>query len=105
MRFPPHAQSGTWIAAIGVHNFHPDWGTSEDQSQTATYYGIPYNVVDGTVATTVWPLVSFDATDPRAGNGSSAPDESDCAMVDGGGGFDIWRGAAIGIVDQHIDPP
>jgi hypothetical protein len=79
-RFPVHPSSATWITNIGTTRaFHPDWGTSENQQQTADYYGIPYNVVDGTSATTAWPTVSFNPTDPRAGSGDGAPDESDCA--------------------------
>lgn len=82
-RFPVHASSTTWIANIGATRaFHPDWGTNDNPQQTGDYYGIPYNVVDGTAATTLWPTVSFNPTDPRAGSGSGAPDESDCAAPD-----------------------
>lgn len=94
-RFPAHASSATWINSIGTAKaFHPDWGTSENQQQTADYYGIPYNVVDGSTAataTTTWPTVSFNPTDPRAGNGDSAPDESDCAAPAAGEAFDLVR--------------
>lgn len=83
-RFPVHASSATWIASIGsTRAFHPDWGRSENQQQPDSYYGIPYNVVDGSsaaTATTAWPTVAFNPTDPRAGSGDGVPDESDCAV-------------------------
>lgn len=83
-RFPAHASNTTWINSIGsTRALHADWGTSEDQQAWQTYYGIPYNVVDGTAATTDWPSVSFTITDPRAGNGNGVPDESDCAIAQG----------------------
>lgn len=89
-RFPVHASSAAWINNIGgTKAFHPDWGTSENQAQPADYYGIPYNVVDNT--STSWPTVSFNPTDPRAGSGDSAPDESDCAVPGTGGAFDLKR--------------
>lgn len=85
-RFPVHPSSATWIANIGATRaFHPDWGTNDNPQQTADYYGIPYNVVDGTIATTFWPQVWFNPTDPRAGSGDGAPDESDCAIPVGDG--------------------
>ncbi len=93
-RFPVHASSSTWIANIGTTRaFHPDWGTNENPQQTADYYGIPFNVVDGSStpsATTSWPTVNFNPTDPRAGSGDSAPDESDCAAPVNGG-YDLVR--------------
>lgn len=91
-RFPVHASSATWIANIGATKpFHPDWGTSENQQQPADYYGIPYNVVDGNVATTFWPLVSFNPTDPRAGSGPGVPEESDCAVPTGDNNYFLLR--------------
>jgi len=91
-RFPVHASSATWINNIGgTRAFHPDWGTNDNQQQTADYYGIPYNVVDGTSATTTWPTVAFNPTDPRAGSGDSAPDESDCAVPAMDGGYSLVR--------------
>ncbi|MEW6704048.1 MAG: hypothetical protein AB1430_04275 [Pseudomonadota bacterium] len=91
-RFPVHAQSAAWVASIGgTRRFHADWGRNDDPSQWQDYYGIPYNVVDGTAATTSWPTVSFDITDPRAGNGDGVPEESDCAAPAAGGGHEIWR--------------
>jgi hypothetical protein len=91
-RFPVHASSAAWIASIGAtKSFHPDWGTSENQQQPTDYYGIPYNIVDGTAGTTTWPTVSFNPTDPRAGSGTGAPDESDCAAPDPDGGYSLTR--------------
>jgi len=93
-RFPVHPSSGGWISNIGsTKAFHPDWGTSEDQLNYGTYYGIPYNVVDGTSATTTWPTVSFNATDPRAG-GAGVPDESDCAAPAANGTYTLTRGCS-----------
>jgi len=90
-RFPVHARSTTWIASIGsTRRFHADWGRNEDPLQWDTYYGIPFNLVDGSPATTLWPTVSFNATDPRAG-GPGVPDESDCAVAEASG-FALVRG-------------
>ena len=83
-RFPAHAQSAAWIAAVGAaRRLHADWGTNDNVQQFDTYYGIPYNIVDGSNATTLWPQLSFDASDP--GNGAGVPDESDCAVASGNG--------------------
>jgi hypothetical protein len=89
-RFPVHPNSAAWISAVGANTaFHPDWGTEENQQNTAGYYGIPYNVVDNNK--TAWPTVSFDIIDPRGGNGAGVPDESDCAVPNGAGGYNIRR--------------
>lgn len=81
-RFPAHAMSASWIGQVGGDRaLHLDWGRNEDQQQWQDYYGIPINVVDGTALTTLWPVVSFDITDPRAGNGDGEPGESDCAAA------------------------
>jgi hypothetical protein len=88
-RFPAHTQSGAWVAAIGgTRRLHADWGTNDNAQQFDTYYGIPYNVVDGSSATTLWPSISFDASDPT--NGPGVPDESDCAVASGSG-FTLQR--------------
>lgn len=82
-KFPPHARSAAWIAAIGpARRLHADWGINDNPQQFADYYGIPYNIVDGTPATTLWPLVSFP---------NGYPDESDCALAQGSG-YAIHRG-------------
>ncbi len=77
VRFPAHPSSATWISNIGTSRaLHMDFGSNANQLDYATYYGIPYNVVDGTAATTAWPTVSFDQ------NGGGWPDESHCATPD-----------------------
>ena len=82
-RFPAHAQSAAWIAAIGgTRRFHADLGTNDNPQQYADYYGIPYNIVDGTASTTIWPNVSFP---------NGYPDESDCALAQGSA-YTIHRG-------------
>lgn len=63
-----------------TRRFHADFGTSEDSTLVDGYYGIPYNVVDGTAATTLWPRISFDAQDSRDG-WTGTTEESDCAMA------------------------
>lgn len=84
VQYPVHTSSSAWKAAIdstGGRRLHLDWGMSDDQSQHDTYWGIPYNVVDGTAATTNWPTVTLDVAD-----------ESDCAVPNGAGGYNIQRG-------------
>jgi hypothetical protein len=85
MRFPAHARSAEWIGMIGAARaLHPDWGSEADPSKTGSYYGMPWNVVDGSERSTRWPLVSHAIVDPRDGNGAGAPDQSDCAVVEQG---------------------
>ncbi|QNA89021.1 hypothetical protein G4G28_12000 [Massilia sp. Dwa41.01b] len=82
-RFPAHPRSSTWIASIGgTRALHMDFGRNVNQADYTTYYGIPYNVVDGTSTTTRWPAVSFAIVDPNSGNGAGVPAESDCATPD-----------------------
>lgn len=89
-RFPAHAQSNAWVGLIGSsRRFHADWGTNANPQQTADYYGIPYNLVDGTAATTLWPVVSFDGNSDQTGYGG-VPDESDCARA-GSSGYTVQR--------------
>ncbi|MFO1267555.1 MAG: hypothetical protein U1F25_07540 [Rubrivivax sp.] len=72
-RFPAHASSATWIAAIGsTRALHADWGTSENAS-AADYYGIPINLLAAASPETDWPALAFTA--------DGAPDESDCAVA------------------------
>lgn len=76
VRFPPHAQSASWIAAIGAARaLHADWGANEDAA-AADYYGIPVNVLSATSPETDWPSLAFTA--------DGAPDESDCAVAAAG---------------------
>jgi len=85
-RFPPHASSDVWITAIGATRaLHADWGTNEDAS-AGDYYGIPLNLLSATGPETDWPTLSFVA--------GGAPDESDCAVPNAGGGHDLVRGCA-----------
>ncbi len=82
-KFPIHASSSAWKSLIGsTRRLHLDWGTNEDQDQHETYWGIPYNVVDTGSAATSWPSVSY---------GDGWPDESDCAVPNGSGGYTIQR--------------
>ncbi|MFM2342840.1 MAG: hypothetical protein RLZZ592_2493 [Pseudomonadota bacterium] len=83
-RFPVHARSAEWINMVGAsRSLHPDWGSETDPA-ASRYYGMPWNVVDGTERTTRWPLVSHSIVDSRDGNGGGALDESDCAVVEQG---------------------
>ena len=82
-RFPAHANSDAWIAAIGTTRaLHADWGTNENAS-AADYYGIPLNLLAASAPETDWPTLSFVS--------GGAPDESDCAIGTGSGGHDLVR--------------
>jgi hypothetical protein len=82
-RFPAHASSDAWIAAIGsTRALHADWGSNENPS-AADYYGIPVNLLSASSPQTDWPSLSFTA--------DGAPDESDCALPNGSGGHDLVR--------------
>lgn len=71
---PVHPGSADWVNAIGSDvGFHGDWG-SNDNPDVAPYDGIPSNAVDGSAATTAWPLIGLDYQD-----------ESDCAIRGGDG--------------------
>lgn len=95
-RFPAHAQSNAWINSIGsTRRLHADWGVNDNPQQNADYYGIPYNIVDGTTATTTWPLVSLE---------DGYPDESDCAAAQPGGGYAIHRGCHTLATSQRRFP-
>jgi hypothetical protein len=86
VRFPAHASSSAWISSIGSdRRFHADWGANDNPAQPATYYGIPVNVVDGSAATTDWPVLSFDFAASGVSTEQGWPDESDCAVASGGG--------------------
>jgi len=76
-RFPAHASSASWIAAIGgTRALHADWGTQPDPS-AGDYYGIPLNLLAAGAPETDWPALSYTA--------DGAPDESDCAVANGSG--------------------
>jgi len=76
---PVHAQSAAFIMTIGgARRLHLDLGTTTDQ-QSAEYYGIPYNLVNGAAIT--WPTVAYLSTDPDLAWNTRA--ESDCATGSG----------------------
>jgi hypothetical protein len=82
-RFPRHPSSDAWIAAIGsTRALHADWGSDENPA-ASDYYGIPINLLSAPSPETDWPGIAFVP--------GAAPDESDCAVADTGGGFDIVR--------------
>lgn len=84
-RFPKHTRSDAWVSSVsGTRRFHPDWGNEANPAQWSSYYGIPFNVVDGQASSTDWAAIQFAAS-------GSAPDESDCA-VGSGTSWTIQRG-------------
>ena len=90
-RFPVHPRSADWVSQAGSNvPFQADWGFHESQADYGTYYGMPINVVDGTQATTEWPVVSFDFSSSGVVMGSGWPYKSDCAVSDGNG-YNIVR--------------
>jgi hypothetical protein len=92
--FPVHASNASWIASIGgATTFHADWWLGDDPAQLGAYYGIPWNVVDGSAATTAWPAVQYDFTPSGRGTEVGWPHESDCAVATADG-FSLQRGCA-----------
>ena len=80
-KFKALATSGAWIGNIGTTvPLHADWGQTVDQT-AADYYGIPFNLLTAGAPETDWPSIAF-------GSGT-APDESDCAIANTSGGFDV----------------
>lgn len=71
---PVHPNSATFMATIGTRNLHLDLGKTVDQT-SATYYGIPWNVVHGGSLT--WPKATFYSADTSL-NWNPRP-EADCA--------------------------
>jgi len=91
-RFPAHAKSQEWIDLVGRGvAFQADWGVDVDPANYSVYYGMPINIVDGTSATTEWPVVSFDFSTSGVFWDRGYPDKSDCAVSDGNGSFRIGR--------------
>ncbi len=91
-RFPAHAQSAQWVQLVGTNvPFATDWGINDNPASYTTYWGMPVNIVDGTPATTQWPVVSFDFATSGVFWDRGYPDKSDCAVDDGHGGFSIAR--------------
>jgi hypothetical protein len=85
-RFPADPQSWNWITMAGANlPFFANWGTSSNPADSGNYWGIPINVVDGTSATTNWPVVSFDFSTSGLSWEKGYPFKSDCAVADGNG--------------------
>ncbi|HWI82292.1 hypothetical protein [Ramlibacter sp.] len=85
-RFPAHPNSAAWVDLVGRNvQFHTDWGSNDNPANYGTYYGLPINVIDGTPATTDWPVVSFDFSTSGAYWETGWPFKSDCAVSDGNG--------------------
>jgi hypothetical protein len=94
-RFPAHPNSAGWVSLVGGDvPFSADWGLEVNPAQYATYFGMPINIVDGTAATTEWPVVSFDFSTSGVVMGQGYPDKSDCAVASGSG-FAISRCGAV----------
>jgi len=103
-RFPPHASSAAWVATVGAdRRFHTDWGSNDNPALASTYYGIPINRVDGSAATTEWPVLSYDFAPSGVSTTSGWPDESDCA-VSGAGGFTLTRNCSTVPAGQRRFP-
>jgi hypothetical protein len=80
-KFKALSTSGTWIGDIGNGvPLHADWGPTVDPT-SSIYYGIPFNLLTAGAPETDWPGISF-------GSGT-APDESDCAIANTSGGYDV----------------
>ena len=104
IKFPPHGSSATWVNAIGsAVKLHADWGTNDNPAQTADYYGLPINLVDGTPATTDWPVVSYDFATSGVSTEVGWPDESDCATP-GGSSFALTRNCQAVPANQRRFP-
>lgn len=104
-RFPAHPNSAAWIAMVGASTpFRADWWRFEDPTRRDQYYGFPYNVVDGSAATTDWVNVRYDYTGSGVSNEVGWPHESDCAVEDGAGGHTLKRGCSTVPVNQRRFP-
>lgn len=103
-RFPVHASSAAWIAAVGGSTpFHADWWRSEDPTQRDAYYGMPVNVVDGSAATTDWSSMLYDYASSGQSSEAGWPHESDCAVADGNG-YTLTRGCSAVPSGQRLFP-
>ncbi|MFO0583500.1 MAG: hypothetical protein U0229_14610 [Anaeromyxobacter sp.] len=71
---PVHASSAAFMATIGAHAVHLDLGQTID-TQSDTYYGIPWNIVRG--GALAWSAVAFHTADPEMTWDPRG--ESDCA--------------------------
>lgn len=98
-KFPAHAKSQSWIDVVGRSvPYSTDWGVNDNPAITSTYWGMPINVVDGTAATTEWPVVAFDFAGSGVSTQRGWPFKSDCAVADGNG-FAITRDCSA-LADQ-----
>jgi hypothetical protein len=103
-RFPAHAKSNEWVALAGsAVPFQADWSVGDNPADTTAYYGMPINIVDGTAATTDWPVISYDFATSGVIMDVGYPDKSDCA-VPNGSGFDIVRGCGSVQASQRHFP-
>ena len=94
-RFPVHPNSAAWASLVGSSvPFKTDWGVDVNPADYSSYYGMPINVVDGTAATTEWPVVSFDFSTSGLVMDRGYPERSDCAVASGSG-FAISRCSAL----------
>ncbi|MFL6693098.1 MAG: hypothetical protein ACJ8GO_09070 [Ramlibacter sp.] len=103
-RFPALASSANWTASVGSSTpFRADWGTGIDPTQRDNYYGMPYNVVDGSAATTTWATLQYDFTPSGVSTAVGWPHESDCAVPDGSG-HTLTRGCSTVPAAQRLFP-
>ncbi|MBX7101495.1 MAG: hypothetical protein K1X89_27520 [Myxococcaceae bacterium] len=72
---PVHPSSSAFVSKLGAATIHLDLGQTENQS-SANYFGIPYNVVNGTTLT--WSTVAYTSSD--ASLDWMPRDEADCAV-------------------------
>jgi hypothetical protein len=95
-RFPKHPKSDQWVAMVGRETrFRADWGGNENPADYGSYFGIPYNVIDGGASTTDWPMVSFDFSTSGVSMDRGYPEKSDCAVMDGNGGYSMKTCGAL----------
>jgi hypothetical protein len=110
-RFPAHARSSAWLALVGgSRKLHADWGSSEDAAAHRSYYGIPYNRVEGSPGSVQWLAVSHEITDVRetTGRAVGVPEESDCAVpqAQAPGGMRLRRGCdGVPLADRRFPFP
>jgi hypothetical protein len=103
-RFPAHGNSAAWVDLVGRDvPFSTDWGVNDNPANYSTYWGMPINVIDGTAATTDWPVVSFDFATSGVFWDRGYPDKSDCATISGDG-FAISRGCGALPASQRRFP-
>jgi hypothetical protein len=103
-RFPKHPQSDSWVAFSGPNlQMGANWSAAANPADLGGYFGLPINYVDGTSATTDWPVVSFDYLSSGLSSEPSYPQKSDCAMADASG-FSIVRDCTSIAANQRRFP-